>query len=97
MKLRNSPSNQVRERKDNSMTLDDLMRMAREAGGSSVNFNGRWMFHAADLEHFAALVAANEREACARVVDMNAEATTYLMLHDILQSNANAIRARGEK
>ena len=49
----------------------------------------------ADLEHFAALVAANEREACARVVDMNAEATTYLMLHDILQSNANAIRARG--
>ena len=76
------------------MTLDDIMRMAREAGGSSIN--GRWMFHAADLERFAALVAAHEREACARVVDMNAEATTYLMLHDILQSNANAIRARGE-
>ena len=69
------------------MTLDDIMRMAREATMLYVPV--------ADLEHFAALVAANEREACARVVDMNAEATTYLMLHDILQSNANAIRARG--
>ena len=40
------------------------------------------------------LTPKQRREACARVVDMNAEATTYLMLHDILQSNANAIRAR---
>ena len=78
------------------MTKDDIMRMASEAGGISINYSGRWMFYASDLERFAALVAANEREACARVVDMNAEATTYLMLHDILQSNANAIRARGE-
>ena len=69
------------------MNNDDIMRMAREATMLYVPV--------ADLEHFAALVAANEREACARVVDMNAEATTYLMLHDILQSNANAIRARG--
>ena len=69
------------------MTLDDIMRMAREATMLYVPV--------ADLERFAALVAANEREMCARVVDMNAEATTYLMLHDILQSNANAIRARG--
>ena len=77
------------------MTKDEIIRMAREAGGSSINFYDRWMFHAEDLERFAALVAAHERDACARVVDMNAEATTYLMLHDILQSNANAIRARG--
>lgn len=69
------------------MNNDDIMRMAREATMLYVPV--------ADLEHFAALVAAHEREACARVVDMNAEATTYLMLHDILQSNANAIRARG--
>ena len=68
------------------MNNDDIMRMAREATMLYVPV--------ADLEHFAALVAAHEREACARVVDMNAEATTYLMLHDILQSNANAIRAR---
>ena len=47
------------------MNKDDIIRMAREAGGSSINFNGRWMFHAADIERFAALVAANEREASA--------------------------------
>ena len=41
------------------MTLDDIMRMAREATMLYVPV--------ADLEHFAALVAAHEREACARM------------------------------
>ena len=76
------------------MNRDDVIRMAHEADCLDDQHYGTvW---ANKLERFAALVAAAEREACARVVDMNAEATTYLMLHDILQSNANAIRARGE-
>ena len=74
------------------MNRDDVIRMAHEADCLDDQHYGTvW---ANKLERFAALVAAAEREACARVVDMNAEATTYLMLHDILQSNANAIRAR---
>ena len=46
--------------------------------------------------HFAALVAAAEREACAQILDRNAEACKVnLMLADVLAGNALAIRARG--
>jgi len=53
------------------MTRDDIIRMAREAGGYATNFNGRWMFYMANVERFAALVAAAEREACANIVESN--------------------------
>jgi len=44
------------------MTRDDMIRMAREAGFSE------WAVRTPqDLERFAALVAAAEREECARV------------------------------
>jgi len=43
------------------MTRDDIIRMAREAGCDIA-----W---ADSLERFAALVAAAEREACAKVCD----------------------------
>jgi hypothetical protein len=66
------------------MTRDDIIRMAREAG---------WKSSAQDiyppLERFAALVAAAEREACARLLDDNWFRT---------QSEcAAAIQARGEE
>jgi hypothetical protein len=51
------------------MTRDDIIKLAREAGGYATNFNGRWMFYMADVERFAALVAAHECEACARVCE----------------------------
>ena len=44
-----------------------------------------------DIEHFAELIRADEREACAKVCD--AEAT----IEGIAQKCAAAIRARGEK
>ena len=50
------------------MTRDDIIKLAREAGGYATNFNGRWMFYMADVERFAAFVAAHEREACAELV-----------------------------
>ena len=45
------------------MNRDDIIRMAREAGAEM--FSHASVFSANDIERFAALVAAAEREACA--------------------------------
>ena len=44
------------------MTQEDILRMAREAGMTT-------MAHDSRIERFAALVAAAEREACAKVCE----------------------------
>lgn len=49
------------------MTRDDIIRMAREAGWTEYS-----LLHAVELqrlETFAALIAAAEREACAKVCE----------------------------
>jgi hypothetical protein len=56
---------------------------------------GLYAFTHKDLEHFAALVAAAEREACAKVCDVLAVHPEYAS--DITKVAAQAIRARGEK
>lgn len=61
------------------MTRDDITRMAREAG-----FVGMDGDHGS-LRRFAALVAAAEREVCAKMVE------------PLDESLADEIRARGEK
>jgi hypothetical protein len=66
------------------MSREDITRMAREAG--FVGFDG----DNKSLRRFAELVAAAEREACAKVCD--GEAT----IEGIAQRCAAAIRARGE-
>jgi len=78
------------------MNRDDIIRMAREAGFA----DAQGTVHAAyQLEHFAALVAAAEREACAKVVDT---AKAYEADWDSNDWNqavefcAEAIRARGQ-
>ena len=55
---------------------DDIIRMAREAGLSKIIYdeqNGsttlQTMFHPENIERFAALIAAAEREACAKLCD----------------------------
>lgn len=49
------------------MNKDEIIRMAREAGDASTDNHRResFMFDSYGIEHFAALVAAAEREACA--------------------------------
>ena len=64
------------------MNREDIIRMAWEAGLLPGEYTGR-------LEVFAALVAAAEREACAKVCDD--EAT----IEGVAQRCAQAIRARG--
>lgn len=49
------------------MTRDDIIRMAREAGAHEKHLVMYMDFD--DLERFAALVEAAEREACAKVCD----------------------------
>jgi hypothetical protein len=64
------------------MTRDDIIRMAREAHLVMYDYDHP------SLERFAALVAAAEREACAKVCEDSVE-----YAGDTL---ANAIRARGQ-
>lgn len=74
------------------MTRDDITRMAREAGyGWSMTD-----MHAPALERFAALVAAAEREACAKLCEE--EIARVKPLYSVVAENCvKAIRARGEK
>ena len=57
------------------MTRDDIIRMAREAGMEQDDENffspshEEIDVHITDLERFAALVAAAEREACAKACE----------------------------
>ena len=66
------------------MNRDDIIRMAREAGGDDWGIFRDFM---PEIERFANLVAAAEREACA-VIAFNAK--TYI-------EAAKAIRARGQE
>ena len=78
------------------MTREDIIRMAREAGGIDFTNNNAWGVTTwlgtgtpEFFERFAALVAAAEREACAEMVDhiLKEGGGTY----------GKAIRARGEQ
>ena len=83
------------------MNRDDIIRMAREAGGSREDPSDLLTLDI--LERFAELVAAAEREACAKMCDEQGNgrkamehyaALTYAKAtHDC----AAAIRARGEQ
>jgi hypothetical protein len=68
------------------MTRDDIIKMAKEAGAS---------FETAEsMFKFATLVAAAEREACAKVCE---DIDTEYEGEDVLATwCANAIRARGQ-
>ena len=86
------------------MTSDDIIRMAREAGlgtvlcHNSVEGDRVWIEGADwhdELERFAALVAAAEREACAKVCEKMLG--VFHPTEVITTRCAKAIRARGEE
>ena len=96
------------------MNRDDVIRMAREAGFTDHNkfcevivrhSNGSWIGVKDELERFAALVAAHEREACAKIVETyripvgNSAAGEMACewTHDALKEIRDSIRARGNK
>jgi len=58
------------------MTRDDVLRMAKEAGADPTHWHDGLItvgFHGKELLAFAALVAAAEREACAKVCEERAD------------------------
>ncbi len=80
------------------MTQDDIIKMARDAGCEYQNEWGNYEFCIEDLEAFAKLVAAKEREACAKVCIEHGKVWGERMLFGFqatLDDAAEAIRARG--
>ena len=79
------------------MTRDDIIRMAKEAGfyideeANEILESDKWHTQTIWVERFAELVAAAEREACAKVCE---EAHWSL---DDRNEYAAAIRARGQE
>lgn len=94
------------------MTQDDIISMAREVG---MEFQGGFVrivecVTQPELERFAALVAAAEREACAQVCDAEAKRALWNWENDISGNKpfwngaeqltsgcADAIRARSQQ
>ena len=73
------------------MTRDDIISMATKACDPDTEpawHNGFWTLTQEELERFAALVAAAEREACEEVCENN---------YWVAESCIRDIRARGEK
>ena len=75
------------------MNREQIIRMAREAGFDPHDMSDDFTCNLVDIERFAALVAAAEREECAQVVeaiDRNGAWVTK-------QEAAAAIRARSKQ
>ena len=85
--------------------MNKIIRMAKEVGAARLHNRGNIIFGLDALEHFAELVRADEREACAKVCDENTNpnADKYEPVSQY-QSGcyitaeylATAIRARGQ-
>ncbi len=88
------------------MTRDDIIRMAREAGlhrqqhnlmSNPIQYRYSYDGYEENLERFAALVAAAEREACAKVCDeMEASGALSSLEKYRTRFIADAIRARSQ-
>jgi len=86
------------------MSREEIIRMAREAGVFEVSYP-----HPAgnmvEIERFAALVAAAEREACINIIETyripvgnsSAGEMAFKFTYDALYQIRDDIRARGEK
>ena len=84
------------------MNRENINRLAREARGyiSELPNGDAWLFDDAALERFAALVAAAERKACAKIADGQLMNQTQLLTNPpqsgAAWTIAAAIRARGQ-
>ena len=72
------------------MDREEIIRIAREAGFDPHDMSDDFTCNLVDIERFAALVAAAEREACASICFQEGPSIDGELI-------AEAIRARGEK
>jgi len=76
------------------MTQDEIIEMARQA---DIDHHKLWNDDGTNrLEAFAKLVAAKEREACAKIVQIHYEANDDLRTKGSLASVLDYIKFRGE-
>ena len=78
------------------MDRDDIIKMAQEVGLPYEYDTGR-ILYLKQLERFAALVTAAERELIARSMDKQADLACDYLDRKWAQEMAAAIRARGEQ
>jgi hypothetical protein len=74
------------------MTKEDIIRMAREAGWQYANGDDGYE----PLWKFGELIAAAEREACAKLCDKGSEQMLHKYQREGASRCAEAIRARGQ-
>lgn len=83
------------------MTRDQIIAWAREAdqghAGAECEQFGGGIVSVSTLEFFASLVAAHEREACAKVCEINSERWTDDRARYAALECAKGVRARKEK
>jgi hypothetical protein len=75
-----------------------MMRLPRPAE-TNVTHDRRHIgsvYTAEQMRKYAAKAVAKEREACAKILDANAMACESPIWRSLLQSNAQAIRVRGQ-
>ena len=77
------------------MTRDDIIRMEAAAGLSYYSIGKNRKNFITHLQHFAALVRADEREACAKVCE-DLDAQNWSDFGEYKTGYADAIRARGQ-
>ena len=80
------------------MTREDIIRMAREAGAKPSHNPEEWdilKIRDTDLERFAELVAAHEREECAKVCETMSRRTNDIR-RAALEMAVENIMARGQ-
>ena len=75
------------------MNKDTITRLARQAEGEEQH-HGMWRMHVEDLERFAALVAAAEREECAKLCEAEADKSVADQEAGGMYCCAAAIRSR---
>lgn len=87
------------------MNRDDVIRMAREAGGACFEYDGAFgnytagsaLFTPEELERFASLVAAAERKECENISPNNLDIKATAMPEEVWSKYRAAIRARGQQ
>ena len=94
IKVAEADADRELQKKGTNMTQDEIFEMAIQAGASP-DENKIWLMYAEEIETFAKLVAAKEREACAKLIEKSSLPDTYSQ--ECLPDIANEIRARGEQ